>query len=66
MSNMPSATEECCEPSGNRQVISRRLESGRPDECGLCRHEVSVCVCVSVTFVDHVKTNKPRIFSTVR
>jgi len=31
---------------------------------GLCRHAVSVCVCVclsayvSVTFVDHVKTNK--------
>jgi len=30
---------------------------------GLCRHAVSVClsVCVSVTFVDHVKMNK-RIF----
>jgi len=31
-------------------------------ERGLCRHAVSVCVfvcvCVSVTFVDHVKTNK--------
>jgi len=25
---------------------------------GLCRHAVSVCVCVSVTFVDCVKTNK--------
>ena len=27
---------------------------------GLCRHAVSVCLCVclSVTFVDHVKTNK--------
>jgi len=29
---------------------------------GLCRHAVymrlCVCVCVSVTFVDHVKTNK--------
>jgi len=25
---------------------------------GLCRHAVSVCVCVSVTFVHCVKTNK--------
>ena len=25
---------------------------------GLCRHAVSVCVCVSVTFVSCVKTNK--------
>jgi len=25
---------------------------------GLCRHAVSVCVCVSITFVDRVKTNK--------
>jgi len=34
---------------------------------GLCRHGVSVClsVCVSVTFVDQVKTNKHifKIFS---
>jgi len=35
---------------------------------GLCRHAVSVrmsvrpSVCVSVTFVDHVKTNKHNIF----
>ena len=27
-------------------------------KCGLCRHAVSVCLCVSVMFVDHVKTNK--------
>jgi len=29
-------------------------------KCSLCRHVVSVClcVCVSVTFVDCVKTNK--------
>jgi len=26
--NMPSAAEECHEPSGNRQGISRCLESG--------------------------------------
>jgi len=25
---------------------------------GLCHHAVSVCVSVSVTFVDYVKTNK--------
>ena len=25
---------------------------------GLCRHADAVSVCVSVTFVDHVKTNK--------
>jgi len=25
---------------------------------GLCRHVVCVCVCLSVTFVDHVQTNK--------
>ena len=29
--NMPSATEECREPSGNCQGISRCLESGHPD-----------------------------------
>ena len=28
--NMPSATEECREPSGNRQGISHSLESGHP------------------------------------
>ena len=27
---MPSAAEECCEPSGNRQGISHCLESGHP------------------------------------
>jgi len=27
-------------------------------KCGLCRHAVSVCVSVSVTFVHCVKTNK--------
>jgi len=26
--------------------------------CGLCRHAVSVCVCLSVTFIHPVKTNK--------
>jgi len=25
---------------------------------GVCRHAVSVCLCVCVMFVDHVKTNK--------
>jgi len=32
---------------------------------GLSRHAVSLCVCLSVTFVDHVKTNKHifKIFS---
>jgi len=33
---------------------------------GLCCHAVSVCpsVCLSVTFVDHVKTNKHIFFHT--
>jgi len=32
---------------------------------GLFHHAVSVCVCVSVTFMDHVKANKDifKIFS---
>jgi len=38
----------------NREFLTRDAMHKR----GVCRHAVSVCVCVSVTFVDHVKTNK--------
>jgi len=46
-------------------VILTFLPRNAMHKRGLCRHAVSVCVCLSVcppvTFVDHIKTNK-RIF----
>ena len=35
--NMPSATEECREPSGICRGISHCLETGHPDSCRTCR-----------------------------
>ena len=45
-----------------RRVVSQWfLPRDAVHKRGLCRHAVSVCVCLSVTFVDCVKTNKHSI-----
>ena len=53
----------------NRELHARNDEDDAMHKSGLCHYAVSVCLsvclCVSVTFVDHVKTNKDifKIFS---
>jgi len=47
---MPSAVEECCEPSGNRQGISHCLQSGHPEYLWVI--DVSGCLYVVELFSD--------------
>ena len=43
MSNKPSATDECHEPSGKCKGISQWLDSGYPEYMCYCHLSVAIC-----------------------